>query len=404
MTAPLLGLLLAASGPVLVAPPDGRAAGADAAWIAEAVADALPRALRELGVAVVERSERVRAQEELELAPSPLTRASWIRLAEALGATRLVTGAYELEGAQLRLALRILDVERATLSAPLTAGGPQETLGVLLRGLAWDLALASPHPPTGGRGEFLARPDFGFQALRAYARSLTASDAAARTRLLREALAAAPDHHDAWLELGRLQLEARDHDGALASLARAEASARLAREAAFLRGVALLERGNFRAAAELLARLVGERPTPAALNNHALALLRGAQAGAPRASELLRWAVEEDPALSEPPFNLGWALLCEGDHDGAAQWLRRVVQRDARDTHARLALVWALRGAGHPAEADAEWAALMARAPGYAGMTAPETSRRFERIVRSEGRVRPASAAAPGPADVESER
>jgi hypothetical protein len=107
---------------------------------------------------------------------------------------------------------------------------------------------------------------------------------------------------------------------------------------------------------------------------------------------LLRKAVETDPSLAEPPFNLGWALLCEGDPGGAALWLGGVVQSDARDTHARLVLVWALRGAGRSAEADAEWAALMARAPGYAGMTAPQTGRRFERILRSE---RPLSAPLP---------
>jgi tetratricopeptide (TPR) repeat protein len=385
VTASLLALLLGAAGPVLVAPPDARAGGADAAWVAEAVCEGLSGALAELGVTVVERRERLRVQEQLELPASTLTRASWVRLAEALGAQRLVTGTLELEGGRLQLALRILDVERATLSAPLTAGAPQETLPALLRELAWDVALAGSQPPAGGREEFLARATPGFPALRAYARSLTAADPAAGVRLLREALASAPDYHDAWLALGRLQLDSRDHEAALESLARAQASPRLAREAAFLRGVALLELGRFGAADELLAQLVAERPTAAALNNHALALLRG-PTRARRASELLRKAVEADPSLAEPAFNLGWALLCEGDPAGAAHWLGGVVQRDARDTHARLVRVWALRGAGRGAEADAEWAALMARAPGYAGMTEPQTGRRFERIVRFEGR------------------
>ena len=388
MTPALLALLVSAPGPVLVAPPQARgAATVEAAWVAEAVADALPRALSELGVAVVERALRVRAQEELDLPASSLTRASWIRLAQELGAPRVVTGTFELKEGRLELALHILDVERATLSAPLTAAGPQEALPSLLRGLAWDIALAGPQPPAGAREEFLARPGLGLAALRAYARSLTATDPAARQRLLREALAAAPEHHDAWLELGRLQLDARDHAGALESLERAQAAPRLAREAGFARGVALLELGRFRTATELLSRLVGERPSAEALNNYALALLRAGQPSPLRASQVLRQAHETDPLLAEPVFNLGFALLCEGDHAGAALWLGRVVQGDARDTHARLVLVWALRGAGRDAEADAEWAALMARAPAYAGMSASQTARRFERILRSEGRA-----------------
>jgi Tfp pilus assembly protein PilF len=240
--------------------------------------------------------------------------------------------------------------------------------------------------------------------LRAYARSLASADPGVRTRLLREALAAAPDYHEAWLALGRLQADSRDHEGALDSLRRAQASSMLAREAAFLRGAVLLELGRFRTAAELLAQLVVERPTAAALNNQGLALLRSERAASSQASEVLRKAVDTDPSLREPPFNLGWALLCEGDPVGAALWLGRVVQGDTRDTHARLALVWALRGAGRSAEADAEWAALMARAPGYAGMTAPQTGRRFERILRSEGRASPPNALGPEPADLHLER
>jgi Flp pilus assembly protein TadD len=383
----LAGLLLSAAGPVLVAPPEPRQAAPEAAWVAEAVSDVLPRALAELGVPAVERGERVRVQEELELPTSPLTRASWIRVAQELGAPRLVSGAFELKDGRLDLALRILDVERATLSAPLTVSGPQEALPGLLRGLAWDIALAGPQPPAGGREDFLARPGIDFTALRAYARSLTATDAAARARLLREALAAAPDYHEAWLELGRLQLDSRDHMGALESLARAQEFPGFAREAAFLRGVALLEAARFRTAAELLNRLVLERPSAATLNNYGLALLRGGQDSPARASQVLRQAHDADPSLAGPAFNLGFALFCEGDPASAATWLGKVVQADARDTHARLVLVWALRGAGRTAEADAEWAALMARAPGYAGMAEPQTQRRFERIVRSEGRA-----------------
>lgn len=384
MSTSLLGWLLAASGPVMVVAPESRASAPDAAWIAEAVADILPRQLAELGVASVDRADRLRAQEALELPAFSLTRATSIRLAESMGAARLVTGTYELQGSRLQLSLRILDVERATLSAPLTAGGSVDTLLVLLRGLAWDVALSGPAPPSGSREEFLARRTPPFEAATAYGRSLSAGDPATRLKLLREAVALAPDYDEAWLGLGRLQLESREQRAALESLERIGPASRLAREALFLRGVALLELGRFADAAAAYAALVEQQPTPAALNNYALALLRDGAAGGPRASQLLRQAVDGETAAKETLFNLGFALFCEGEYEAAAFWLRGVTSRDSRDTQARLALVWALRRSGHASEAEQEWARLLAVAPSYQALEAPEAGRRFERILRAE--------------------
>ena len=89
----------------------------------------------------MDRADRVRAQEALGIpAGASTTRATSIRVAEALEAARLVVGSYELRGAEVVLSLRLLDLERATLSAPAhrlrTAGGP---------------ALAGPRPGLGHR-------------------------------------------------------------------------------------------------------------------------------------------------------------------------------------------------------------------------------------------------------------
>src|SRR5262249_49066086 len=81
-----LSLRLAAAGVVVVAAPEPTAeTPADTAWIAQAVADGLPRALGLLDVPAVERSDRLRAQESLGIpAKAALSRASAIRVAEAL--------------------------------------------------------------------------------------------------------------------------------------------------------------------------------------------------------------------------------------------------------------------------------------------------------------------------------
>src|SRR5262245_34802119 len=370
---------------VLVMPPEDRGANAENAWVAEAVADALPRALTRLGSAVVLRSDRLRAQEALEIPAAALTRASAIRIGEALGAPRLVVGTYETQGSTLNLSLRVLDAERGTLSAPFLASGPVESFLSILQRLAWDLALSGPTRPSLPREEFLAGvPAVPFEAFKLYAQALAGRDVPSRVKLLRQALGQAPSFDEARLALGRLQLQTREHETARETFGRVPASSSFAREARFLQGVALLELGRYREAAALYGELAQAEATSASLNNHAVALLRLGGTPTVRASQAFRKALELDPGSRDLAFNLGWALLTEGDAEAAAFWLRGVTRQEPRDTHARVVQAWALRRAGHTEEADDEWRGVVAAAPALEPLATPDLSRRFERILPSE--------------------
>jgi tetratricopeptide (TPR) repeat protein len=375
-------------GVVVVMPPEGRATGVDHAWVAEAVADALPRALARLGSPVVFRDDRLRAQEALEIPSVTLTRASSIRIAEALGASRLVVGTYEARDGALWLALRLLDAERGTLSAPFLASGPLESTPSVIHAIAWDLALAGPHRPSMSREAFLAgASSVPFEAFLRYAQALGGRDAAARVKLLREALARAPGFDEARVALGRVQLQTRDHQAARETLARVPDPSPLAREARFLQGLALIELGRYREAAALYGRLVQDEVSPATLNNHAVALLRVGGAPAVKASQVFRKALELDPESTEITFNLGWALLVEGDAEASAFWLRGITRREPRDAHARVVLAWALRRAGRASEADEEWSGVVAGTPSFESLAIPDLTRRFERALLTEHAV-----------------
>ncbi len=333
--------------------------GTTEAWVSEAVADQLPRSLTQLGVPAVSRAERLQAQAALEIPDVPLSRATSVRVAEALGATRLVTGTYAIEGARITLALRLLDVERATLSAPLISSGPIEGMMDLIDHLAWDVALAGPTPPAQSRDVLLAaRPKVSFEVFKAYARGLAARDPKARATLLRSALAAAPGFDAVRLALGRLLLEQREFSAASQTLARVPAASPLAREAYFVRGVALLEIGRYREASRVYSGLAQAAPTPGALNNYALAVLRDPVPNSLKASDILRQALALDPESVDLSFNLAWALLAEDDAAGAAFQLKSLTQVVPLDKHTRVVLAWALRRAGREQEADRQWQAV----------------------------------------------
>ena len=383
--APALVLLAAAGyGPVVVLAPEGPPS-AEALWIGEAVADALPRDLGLLSVPAVDRADLRRTLERLGIPGAPVTRASSIRVAEALSASRLVTGSYRVEDEKVTLSLRLLEVERATLSAPLIAAGPVNRLLELISGLAWDIALAGSTRPAGSREEFLAHaPSVPLEALRAYARALSVSDRAASAQLLKRALGLRPAYDEARLALGRLQVETREYESARQSLTRVPAGSPVARTARFLIGVALLGLGRYAEASELYAALVAQGLSAAALNNQGLALLRMGSSP-PRASGVLRRAIELDKNALDLRFNLGFALLTEGQPAAAAFWLETVVERDPADVGAQVVLAWASRGAGRAAQADEIWRQVVARSSSYESLGTLDLTRHFERVRDSEG-------------------
>ncbi len=378
---PALALVLALAsgeaGPVVVVPPDGPG-GSSAGWIGAIVAEALPRALQRIGVPAVTDADRRRTQELLGVPAPATTRATSIRVAEALGSSRLVVGAWEQHGTEVTLSLRLLDAGRGSLSAPLVGRVPILELGRLLSSLAWDVALAGPRAPSGTR-EALQQAAVAVppNALRALGEGLIGRDAAARVAGARRALALCPGYQEAALVLARQLVDTSAFEEALRVLGRVPATSVFGAEARFLEGVALLGLGRYREADALYAGLAGTQTEAAALSNRAVARLRLGLAGA---STLLRQAVEAEPAATDLPFNLGWALLVEGDAQAAAFWLKGAARREAGDAQGRLLLAWALSASGRAQEAEEQWKAAVALAPSYRVMRNVDLSRKFERI------------------------
>jgi tetratricopeptide (TPR) repeat protein len=378
----LLALAAPASGSLVVMPPIADGGAPDSAWIGELVSDMLPQSLRRAGVAAVARADRLRAEEALDIPHGPVTRATSVRVAEAMEATRVLAGTYRVEQGGVTLSLRVLDLARGTLSTPFVINGPQDALGDLAHVLAWDIALATGPPPPLTREVYLAqKPPVPPAALEAYGRALAASDPAAERKLLQQALGLSPGFHQARLTLGRLQLAAREFEQAEDTLARVPPNAPQARAARFDQAIARLRLGRYREAADLFGELSAAEPTSATLNNQAMAILRVPGRGPePKPSDVMRRAMEAEPGSVDLAFNLGWALLWEGDLGGAEQQLRSVLQQDPLDGHARAVLVWTLRKGGREAEAQEEWKAVLALAPSYESLKNPDPTRRFERV------------------------
>jgi Tfp pilus assembly protein PilF len=340
------------------------------------VEETLPRALQRAGAASLPAADRRRVLEALGITSPVATRATGVRLAEAVAARWLVFGSWDLAGTALTLTLQPFDVASAELRAPLVAKGPLEDLGRLVSELARELA---------GRGSDSARedPPVPFAALRALGDGLSAGDPESRIQGLRRALALHPRFPEAALALARLLhddgrfAEARDLLSALGPEPTFE------RERLFLDGACLLGLGRHAEADALYAGLAASEPTAAVLANRAIARLRRPDA-AGGASTLLRQALEKAPFASELPFGLGWAHFVEGDASAAVFWLRDAVRYAPGDARARLALSWALRATAQEDEADEQWRAAAALDASLEPERLADPKRRLERVLPSE--------------------
>jgi len=367
----LLASALAASGRVVVFPPAGPDRGAPG-WIGTAVEEILPRALQRAGMLALPASDRRRALEALGVTGPVATRASAVRVAEALGARFILFGSWDQGAGDLVLTLEPFDVAAAERLAPLVVKGPLEDLGRLVAELARELAGPGALPP--------AVP---FAALRALGEGLAARDPQSRIEGLHRALALHADYVEAALALAHLLYDHGRFAEANELLTAPWQEPTFERERRFLDGACLIGLGRYAEAEAVYAGLVAAGPTAGALANRAIARLRRPDA-AGGSSTLLRQALDKEPFASELPFSLGYAHFVEGDAEAAVFWLRDAVRYAPSDASARIALSWALRGTSQADEADEQWRAATALDPTLESQRLVDPKRRLERILPSE--------------------
>jgi TolB-like protein len=206
------GAGFAAAGEPVVAVMPFRDLSATRAPVGEAIRETLTVDLRETGVRVVERGaiDKVIAEQNLEDKKRDLPAIGAVRVGTLVGATWIVTGAYQRAGGEVRLTARIVDVSSGELRGSAKAdGGADELLGLQDR-LAAAL-FASAGLPAGKVQKMTrrARPKVPYRALELYGDAVQMGDAEGNAKkkreLLQQAVAAAPQLTYAVKDLEALQ-------------------------------------------------------------------------------------------------------------------------------------------------------------------------------------------------------
>lgn len=336
----------------LVLPFFNHSGNASLGWIGESIAETVHDALASEGLLALDREDRVEAYRRLSLRPgAELTHASIIKVGDALDATKLVYGFYELlpqENGQtpskgsLRVTARVMDLKTASQSAPISETGALEDLAIIEARLGWQaLQLAHPNPSL-TLDEFLkARPPIRLDAVENYIRGLMADVPEQRHRYFTQAARLDGKFSQPCFQLGKTYWERSDYRVAAGWLERVTRTDPRYLEARFFLGLCRYHTGDFRGAADAFQEVSDSVPLNEVFNNLGAARLQ--LNDVPTAVANFQKAIEGDDAEPDFYFNLAYAYWRAGQYPKAQECFRAATERNPNDAEATTMLGFTLR-------------------------------------------------------------
>lgn len=349
-----LSIVTSAQAETVLVLPFRNASGAQQVeWVGESIADTIREALASGGVLVLDRVDREEGFRRLSMRPGAhLTTASILKLAQALDASRVVYGRFEVEEGPpdrvakwpVRIRSHILNLATFERAPDLVETGALEDLASLEIHLSWQaLRFFAPGTTPSEDDYRKQRPALRLDALESYTRGLLAATREQKQRLFAQAARLDERFSQPCYELGRMYVDNEEYRNALAWLQRVLPEDSHYHEAQFMLGLSRYFTTDF-AGAEAAFRIVAESvPLNEVFNDLGAAQSRRNQ---PQALEQFRKALEGDASDPDYHFNLGYALWKQGRFQEAADSFRAVLERTPDDTEATKLLGRCLQKSG----------------------------------------------------------
>ena len=343
----LAGLCALRAETVLVLPFFNQSDSDNLSWIGESISEAIQESLTASGLLTLEREDRLEAFRRLALRPNVvLTVASVMKAGEALDASEVIYGHYEITAAgsasaaskgTLRITARLLNLKQLRQGPEFEESGALEDLALLEARLSWQ-ALgrlgAKSVPP---EAEFLrARPRVRLDALENYIRGLLASSPELQNRFFTQAAHLDERYSQPCFQLGKSYWRKKDYRTAATWLRRVNRSDSRYMEAQFFLGLSDYYLGDYTGAVKCFETVAGEVPLNEVYNDLGAAALH---CDARAAIENFRKALDGDRTDPDYHFNLGYALWRAGQFEAAAASFREVLTRNPNDSDAAAQLV-----------------------------------------------------------------
>jgi tetratricopeptide (TPR) repeat protein len=346
---------------VLVVPFFNQSKSGSVDWIGESFSETIRESLASQGLLLFTRENRVEAYRRLSLRPNAqLTRASIIKLGEALDATQVIWGHYELVAPRppagttaaptvsprdsLRVVARVLDLKHTRQGPEFEETGALEDLASLETRMAWRcLKFLAPKNAPSEEDFRRDRPALRLDAIETYIRGLQASAPDQKHRLFTQAARLDPRFSEPNFELGKMAWEKKDYAVAAGWLEKVSRQGSHYFEALFLLGLCRYQLGDFAGAEQVLQTVASSVPLNEVFNDLGAAQLRQRS---PAALDNFHRALEGDAADPDYHFNVGYALWKRGEFLRAAESFRAVLDRAPEDSEAVLFLGRSLKRDG----------------------------------------------------------
>jgi tetratricopeptide (TPR) repeat protein len=320
-------------------------------WIGESISEAVRESLASAGVLALEREDRLEAFRRLSLRPNAvLTRASIVKAGEALDASEVIYGQYDLApgassgGASrgvLRIGARVLNLKRFEQGPELEESGAVEDLAALEARLSWEVLRALSPKTAPAEVEFLReRPRVRLDALESYIRGLLAANPEQRHRFFMQAARLDAAYSQPCFQLGKSYWSKKDYRVSAGWLGRVHRGDPHYLEAQFFLGLCDYQMGDYTAAWKCFETVAAGVPLNEVYNDLGAAQTRS---NLTAAIESFRKALEGDGADPDYRFNLGYALWRAGQFPAAADSFRAVLERNPNDEEAAALLSHAER-------------------------------------------------------------
>jgi tetratricopeptide (TPR) repeat protein len=315
-------------------------------WIGESVSETIQEALGSSGLLVLSREDREEVYHRLALRTGVvLTKASVLKIGEALDAGRVIFGELRVEGAELgatslksnlRLTIHVIDMRKLHESPELTETGALENLSQMETKLAWILLRQlAPESAPSEETFFHDRAPVRVDSMESYIRGLMASGDDQKIKLFTQAVRLDEHFSQPNFQLGRLWFSKKDYKNAAVWLSKVSRGDSHFLEAAFMRGICSYYDGDFDGAIAQFRMVSAEIPLNEVYNNLGAALSRKSD---PAAMDSFTKALEGDQGDPDYWFNVGYSLWKQGKFPLAAEKFRAVLDRSPGDQEATIML------------------------------------------------------------------
>lgn len=358
----LLGLLFLAvlpaqSATVLVLRFHNASEFTDLNWVGESVSEVLASELAGTNLIVIDRDLRSEAMKRLTLrAEADFTKATIIRLGQALDADYVIYGAYtakpdaaapkELRNSTLEITARMIDLRHLHDGPDTVEAGKLADLARLEEHLAFQNIKTLDPASDPQIDKFLAPQKIvRVDAQESYVRGLLSTNREQRQKWFMQAVNVDSHYVSPSFELGKLLWEKKEYKAAIQAFNRIPATDTRYPEARFRMGLCAYSANDFNAAAGYFREVAKTVPLNEVYNNLGAA---EAALNQPAALDDFRKAFDGDPNDAMYAFNLGIMLLRQGNWDEAVKRLSAAADHDTNDDAAETLLAFAQDKAPFP--------------------------------------------------------